>query len=232
MHKKSAGVRKFFFLTLISILFFSCSQNLPEINNVNYSYVFDFASETDLPEIRLGVYVDVTSDVHRADKIRIECRSNDYEWECLNPVKLSTGGKGKKQYAGYSHFVMPDNRLFPQGQFVVYYTDLNGNEESCQLNIYGDTKIAEMKAPEAEKYLKEKGAVENWVLYDENDVMVYFGAKEGDMKSLDFAWNRYNKAVKARTVWTQNNGRLLCTMPPQYKNNIKTETDAGEVNAD
>lgn len=222
---------KFFFLIFTSIIFFSCSQNLPELNTVNYSYVFDFASVNDFPEIRLGVFVDVTSDVHRVDSIRIECKANEFEWECFNPVRFTSGGKSKKQYAGYSHFVMPDNGPFPQGQFIVFYRDLNGNEESSALNIYGDSKIAEMKAAEAETYLKSKGAVENWVLYDENDVLVFFGSKEGDMKSLDFAWNRYNRAVSARTVWTQNNGRLLCVMPLIYKNNKIPEINSGDGNA-
>lgn len=205
-----------FFLPLL-ILFFSCSQNLPELESVSASSIYEYKTPENLPEIRLGVYLDVTSDVHRAERIRFICRSNNFEWECLDPVKLESGRNGSKKYAGYSNFVMPGNEAFPEGQYVVFYTDLNGNEKSTSFNLPYVEKLATMVSEEAAVYLKEKSAVEFIAVYDENLILLFYGIKEDEKLDESNVWSRFPDAAFYRTVWTMNNGRVVCIMPPVNK---------------
>lgn len=210
-------MKKIFLFLPLLILFFSCSQNLPEIETVSASSIYDYKTSENFPEVRLGVYVDVTSDVHRADRIRFICRSNNFEWECLDPVKLVGKGSGEKKYAGYSNFVMPGNEDFPEGQYVVFYTDLNGNEKSSSFTIPSVEKLASMKPEEAVAYLKEKNAVECYAVYDSNGVLLFYEAKEDAGFEEDAVWARFPDAAAYRIVWIMNNGRIICIMPPVSK---------------
>jgi len=217
-------MKKIFFLLLLSILFFSCSQNLPELNSVTGSVVFDFEDQEAEPEMRLGVYVDVSSDAHRADLIKIYCLQNDFEWECNKPEKIASG---KKQYAGYSNFVMPGKDIFPQGKYTVYYYDANGNEESAVMNISYSAEILQKNASSTEEFLKSQNANENLAVYDKESVLIFFGKKSDEHKELENIWRMYPAADFIRIVWTRNNGKEICIFPAVYKDGKKVTEENG-----
>ncbi|MCQ2573717.1 MAG: hypothetical protein MJ182_07465 [Treponema sp.] len=213
-----------FLLPLFFILFFSCSQNLPELNSVSGTAVFEYENGNELPDFRLGVYIDVSSDVHRVEKIRLVCLENDFQWECVNPVKVESG---KKKYAGYSDFVMPEKDIFPMGKYMVWYTDANGNEENSILNLAFSQEIYEKTASEASEYLKNHNGTENWAVFDENSVLIFYGEREFTLGVEDL-WYRFPTADFVRTVWTRSNGREICILPAVYKNPLRAEIEKNE----
>ena len=206
-------MKKVHFYFPLVLFLISCSQNLPELNNVTATSVFEYAENDSLPELRLEVFVDATSDVHRAEKIRIVCSENDYQWECLNPVKFESG---KKKYAGFTSFVMPDNKPFPQGRYVVWYIDSNGNEESCVMNVSFTNNLVKMTALEAQEYVKKNNGIENLAVFDETSKLIFYGQKESDFETK-YAWERFPHAEYIKFVWTLNNGRELIILPSIYK---------------
>lgn len=223
-------MKKLFLLFPFFLFLFSCSQNLPELNTVAGTVIYDFESEESTPDLRLGVFVDVSSDAHRAEFLKIVCFQNDFEWECNKPEKVSNG---KKQYVGYANFVMPGKDSFPQGKYTVYYTDANGNEESCIMNISYSTEILQMTPAETAEHLKTLHAVENLAVFDEEAVLIFYGEKSDELQNIESVWRRYPAADSARTVWTRNSGREMCIFPVVYKNGKKvieengTDTDTG-----
>lgn len=222
-------MKKIIFFLASVFLLFSCSQNLPEINSVTGSIVFDFEEEEKVPDLRLGVFVDVSSDAHRADVLKIVCMQNDFEWECNRPEKVSNG---KKQYAGYTNFVMPGKDLFPQGKYTVYYYDANGNEQSCVMNISYSSDILQMSPSKAEEFLKSHNANESLALFDEESVLIFFGDKKDELRNMETVWSRYPQADYARTVWTRNNGKEMCIFPAVYKNGKKVVDENGTDSRD
>jgi len=221
-------MKKLIFILPLLILFFSCSQNLPEISSATGTAVYDFEDDDSFPELRLGVFVDVTSDVHRAEIIKVICLQNNYEWECINPIKIKNG---KNQFSGYTHFVMPENEAFPQGRYKVYYTDYNGNEESCVMQLSYNAEILEMKGAAAQDFLKSDSALEYWSVYNKEAEILFFGEKEDRMRALEEVWKRYPDAVSARTLWVSRNGREICIFPLVYKNEkkvVENESDRTE----
>lgn len=207
-------MKKFIFFLLISFLFFSCAQNLPAINSVTGTSIFDYESETSFPEMRLGVFVDVSSDVHRVASIKTVCLGNNFTWECQHPFQV-TGNK--KQYAGYTNFVMPENEGFLQGQYIVYYTDLNGNQESNMMNLSYDSKLLSMKVSELENYLTNHDGTENWAVFDSDSELLFFGEKNDNLRNLNDIWRRFPEAEYARTIWVLFNGRTMCILPVEFK---------------
>ena len=222
-------MKKIFFLFPLFIILFSCSQNLPELNTVSGTVIYDFEDEEKKPDLRLGVFVDVSSDVHRAEFLKIVCMQNDFEWECNRPLKVTNE---KKQYAGYANFVMPGNDSFPQGKYTVFYTDANGNEQSCVMNISYSSDILQMSPSNAEEFLKSHNASESLALFDEESVLIFFGDKKDELRNMETVWSRYPQADYARTVWTRNNGKEMCIFPAVYKNGKKVVDENGTDSRD
>ncbi len=220
-------MKKCLFIFLTTILLFSCSQNLPELNSATGYMVYDFENETDLPEVRLGVFLDVASDVHRADKIRVECTQNNFIWECLTPVKIETG---KKKYSGYSNFVMPENKTFPAGKYLVWYTDSNGNEESTVINVSITEGASAFTVSQAVEFMTQNNGKESIAVSDVNSVLLFYGEKK-DIRNIDDIWNRYPSGESYRIVWTRNNGKEIFILPVVLKNPVQ-ESEAEENNSE
>lgn len=217
-----------FLFAPLFILLFSCSQNLPELNAVSGTTVFEFESENENPVMKLSVFIDVTSDVHRAAGLRLECLQNDFKWECDNPLRFESG---KKKYAGYTDFVMPGNKPFPAGKYILWYIDANGNEDSAVVNINYQRDFLTMTSKEAEDFCSKSEGVENWAVFDADSVLLYYSEK-GESLTLEDLWNRYPKAETIRTVWSLN--REIVLFPAAYKNGkpetVETEKEDSTVN--
>lgn len=214
--------RLLFLLAPLFLILFSCSQNLPELSAVSGTSVFEFESENDHPVMKLSVFIDVSSDVHRAAGLRLECLQNDYKWECENPLKFESG---KKKYAGYTDFVMPGNKPFPAGRYILWYIDSNGNEDSTVLNINYQSDILQMTPKEAAAYCGKNEGVENWAVFDGDSVLLHYGEK-GDNLNPDDLWGRYPKAESIKTVWALK--KELLVFPAVYKKEVKdTENESG-----
>lgn len=214
MGDSSSYLHKILFAVAVIFSFVSCSQSMPELNFTASSVIFDYDNETDFPSARMAVFVDLSSDARRAESMKVESINTGYCWEADSLLKFENNDR---KISGYTNFVMPNNELFPQGQYMVTYID--ANDESCESTLYVSfqKEIAEMIAFDAASFLRSVGGIEYWAAYDSNEILLCFEQKGVDFTDSDSVWSAYRDATFAREVFMANGGRTMCIMPRIYK---------------
>ena len=113
-------------LCAFSVLFFACSDSVPQLSSVDSVVIFDFSDSKSRPEMRLSVFAETTNEIQRAESIKAVHESSDLMWVCNSPRKIS--GADNKTWAGYTNFVPAYGTALPVGQYTLYYTDATANE--------------------------------------------------------------------------------------------------------
>ena len=220
MSDSSCRLRKILFCLLLAVMFFSCAQTSPSVNYSNASVVFDYVNENDTPSSRMSVFIDLASDAHRSEYVRIESLSTGYAWEVYSPLKLESG---EKKYTGYTNFVMPSGELFPQGQYRVIYTDANNESVESVMNVVYTKDFADLKASEAIGLIKTLGGTQYWALYDQSDILLYLIEKQGDSSDFENLWNKGSNVFSIREIWMSQASRTICIMPKKYKSDTQKQ---------
>lgn len=205
--------KSFFSLFLINCflgLILSCSQNLPEINSINSTVIFDYENENTAPVIKLSVFTDLESDARRSEKLTVICKSTGYKWECNKPFVFKNG---KKNYSGYTDFVMPENKVFQEGQYSLEYEDAAGEVKTSSFSVYFNKEIPDLKASEIEDFMKNHNGGHNLAVYNKDDVLIFYGSVTDDITSEEMIWKRFGSGQSARYVWTLNGTRVMVLLP-------------------
>lgn len=216
---------RLFFLFLFIVTFFSgCSSSVPEVNHAIASVVFEYEDYDSFPQKRLALIIDSQSDIHRAQRLSVICLDNNYMWTSDNLVKFQNN---KKTYAGYTNFVMPENKNVPQGNYKIIYENADNQNIEVEIKIKYDENISSYKAEKCENSFKDKSSKLKIGIYDRENKLLYFGDKKNELSSKENILKSYRTASYYRNVWSTQNDGILCIMPKEY---ISEETNASENN--
>lgn len=214
---------KSFILAFFSVIYFAaCSSSAPEVNNVIVSVVFEYDDFVNIPVKRMSVVVDSGSDIHRAQKLTVSCAENNYTWISENLIKFQNN---KKTYAGYTDFVMPENKNIPQGKYKIVYENADNQTIEVDAKINYEESLAKLNAEKCEKKLKDKAAKLKIGIYDSENKLVYFGDKKNELSTKEGILKAYRTASYYRSVWSTQNDSILCIMPKEY---LSEENNASE----
>lgn len=203
------------------LLFSGCSDSEPELVSAKGYVVFDFQDETKTPSSRLAAFAEISSEVRRVSSIRVKNLSTDFEWNCLTPAIFSND---KKQWSGYAEFLSPDGMEIPSGIYDFFYADAQGKEVSSAFLISYDEKLTGSTAEKAVQ-LVQKNSKEQYALYTEKNILLYFGPKKQNWTEDSKIFNFDKKADYYRKIYTGTNSSVVCIMPPVYK---KTNSEANK----
>jgi len=203
------------FLSLFSVLFFSCSENLPEVHSVDYSLIFEYENETSLPKARLSVFVETLSEVRRAEELVLISEEADYYWETEDIVMLDTP---KKKWAGHTNFVLPAPEQMPTGRYTVTFIDAAGEEVEAGLNLSYDKKLYSLKANQVDEYMSNHGNLKKVAIYDELNTLIYYGEETSELKDNNRIRNQYRSAAYKNIIWCRYDNTVICILP---KENLK-----------
>lgn len=203
-----------FSLCALCLWLSSCSDSEPEISSVKSYVIFDYASENALPEVRLAVFSEISEDVRRAEVVSVKCLTNNYEWNCTEPVLFSDT---KKQWAGYTKLLVPKGALIPQGAYSFVYYDAGEKSASIPFFVNYDEDAVKLKASQILEHLGEdkKPLIE---VYSAKGSVLYYGMlKNGwaDDKKI-FSSDRTYESF--RRIYTVSSGNVMYVMPPVYRN--------------
>lgn len=198
-------------LFLIFPLFLlSCSQNLPDVARIDYSVIFDFQDDENLPNARLSVFVESYSDVRRVEKITITSTKNQFCWQINNPDLIENKGT---QWCGNANLKMPNKDFFPLGIYKVQYENSDENSDNDKFTLNYDTKIYNQKATEIPDFLRGKNAKNKIIIYDMEKTIIYFGERKKEMKDVRGIWNQFSNAAFYQDVWTLPRNTVICVLP-------------------
>lgn len=205
-------VLQFSTLCIFSLLFFiiSCSSNVPEVKSANTSIIFEYENEDSLPTARFSVFVEAESDPRRFETMKVRSLIKDFEWETDEIAKID-GKNGK--YAGYTNFVMPKGEKIPTGRYSVVF--VNADEEEVEAEFYLDfnSRFYEMKPGEIADYMKNHNGMNKLALYDENKILIFYGERTDDYKTVRDIWYHYREAQEFQDIWTAQNNSVICILP-------------------
>ncbi len=203
-------------LWILSVPLVSCSDSEPKLVSAAGYVIFDYADEDSFPTQRFAVFLEASSDVHRAASISVTSRENSYQWNCHEPTVFSSDSR---MWAGFSYFVSPLGTAVPKGLYDVRYVYSGERFYDSVLSLDYKSDIMTCKAGGLEKLLgncKEEIAV-----YDENNVLVYFGEIDSSWKTPKKIFSTFRNSASYRKCIVDSSSNSICILPPVYKDASK-----------
>lgn len=215
MSKNLLKYLKILILSAVPLLFAGltgCSQSAPELTIANYSVIFEYEDNETLPSSRLCIFMESDSDVNRYDRIQIQSLDNGYIWDFKDFSKIILN---ERQWAGNTNLVVPEDEIIPTGNYEVTYFNADEKETKVYVTVSYDTSIYDLLSDELETKMKNNGAIKKIAVYDNNDVLLYYGEKTIDFMTPRGIWNQYRTASYYYDIWCTSGDFVICIMPQQ-----------------
>ena len=211
-------LKKSIFISL-SVLFLlqifmavGCSQVTPELSEANYSIVFEYADEETFPDSRLSLFMESNTDISRYDRIKIKALENNYIWDFKDFSKIEYSDH---KWAGATNLVVPENEMIPSGVYEVTYFNADEKETTVFVTIAYDNSIYDLTAEELVEKMQQNGASKKIAIYDDKDVLIYYGDKYNEYETARGIWNNYRQASYYYDIWCTSGNYEICIMPQQ-----------------
>ena len=201
-----------FFLFLISFFTIACSQTVPDIVRADYSVVFDYNDEENLPASRLCVFVTSESEVRRYAAIRLFSKASGLVWETSDILKLE---ESEKQWAGNVNFVPPENEVIPSGIYEITFINADEEEDSLSFTVKYNDKYYKSLSSQVPELMKNQNGNKKIAIYDEDGKMLYFGNRNSELQTVRGIWNNYRDAKSFQDIWCSSDFSVMCIMPEE-----------------
>lgn len=212
----SAKKIKLISLLISSFLIFtavSCSQNAPEIRQVNYSIIFDFQNVTEEnPNARLSIFIDSGSEVRRYERMRITSLETGYIWDSDEIAMIEYE---KMQWAGSTNLVVPETEIIPTGKYEVTFYNADEKSESVYVNIDYDQDLYDLKKEEVPEEMKNLNGIRKIAIYNVEDELLYFGERTSELDTKRDIYLTFNDAEYFQDIWCTSGNYLMVIMPQE-----------------
>ena len=211
MFSRSRNCKFYSLITAALLVFFiSCSQNTPEIYSTDYSVIFDYQDEENLPSARLSIFASSATDIRRLQRIVITSAETGYCWDTDIIARVE---EKDDQWAGCTNIVAPEGEKIPSGKYEITY--YNADEKECQvkLDVRYDAAIYDVLLPSLAEYMTVKHGIEKIAIYDKDHVLLFFGDRTEELTTTRDIWNTYREAASYQIIWYSRNGSVICIAP-------------------
>ena len=210
-------MRKFFFhthflllLLCLTAFFMSCSNNVPQIQNARFSIVFDYEDYEKLPQARLSIFVEASSNPRRFEKVTVSSNQNEYIWEAYDLVLASDE---TNNYCGTTSLVMPSNLEIPVGEYTIVFRQSDEEEKEIKRVLSYDSEFYKTKANDLPELMKKYYGTKMVTIYDEEKKILYYGPRSPELGTARAIWNNYREAAEFQESWVTQNGTVICNLP-------------------
>ena len=224
MNKTFSGYKILIILVFAAIQFalISCSQNTPELSTTDYSVIFDYAGNDELPAARLSIFAASGSDVRRYERLRIKSIDTGLCWETDS---ISLLENDDVQWAGCTNLVAPEDEKLPVGRYEITYINADEKECTVSLDVRYDVDFYDVVLSGLADYMAEKRGIEKIAIYDKEHILIYFGDRTQELQSARGIWNVYRDAGTYQEIWYSRDGTVTCIGPEKK---VSPETDSEE----
>lgn len=235
MNKTFSGYKILIILVFVAIQFalISCSQNTPELSTTDYSVIFDYAGNDELPAARLSIFAASGSDVRRYERLRIKSIDTGLCWETDS---ISLLENDDVQWAGCTNLVAPEDEKLPVGRYEITYINADEKECTVSLDVRYDVDFYDVVLSGLADYMAEKRGIEKIAIYDKEHILIYFGNRTEEFRTTRDIWNTYREAEYYQVIWYTRDGRVICIEPekpvtPEAEKKAE-ETEAQETKSE
>lgn len=172
------------FLLLLSIIcftlvFFSCSDSLPNISELRKSIIYDFENEDSSPKQYMVLFVSLYSDERRIQYFDLIEKERELRWYIANPEEVKIENK---KYFGSSEIMIPDTMKFIDSNYELRYFDLADRMVTRSFNLITPYSLKNISLEELRlsgfknKEYGQEFTIHEIVLYDILNNPLYVGA--------------------------------------------------------
>ena len=197
-------------LSIACILIISCSNSVPQIQNTRFCVVFDYAGYDALPEARLSIFVETSSNPRRFDTITVSSNKNEYVWEATD---LILAADENNTYCGTTNLIMPAKEQIPTGEYTIVFRQSDDEQSELKRILSYDKTFYDTKASDVPALMKRFYGTKMLTVYDESDKIIYYGPRSDDLSDARGIWNNYREAAEFQESWVSQNGTVICNMP-------------------
>lgn len=186
------------FLSFLFFIFISCSEDTADATGSQGLVIFSYETVDSTPTARLSVFVDVASDLHRAQSVRLICRENHYEWEAMPPTLITNK---ESAWAGWTNFVYPMGEPPAQGAYTAIYIDAQEKRSDTVFSLDYPKDLMTTKESDLKDFLNKEFPgrwTKKFALYDGEGVLIYWGDQVGDPNNPRDIFSYYGEAETYR----------------------------------
>ena len=221
------------FFTFLFFLLFGCSQSVPVLHYAKCSLVFEYDDESN-SKSRLSVFVEAGDNVKRVEKLIIKNQNHDLCWTVEDLVLMQSADR---LYCGYPNLVVQTDDKIPTGHYDITFVQADGNEKNISVNVTYDDIFYKSKSEEIPNIVMKKNGSNKIAVYDESNVLLYFGEKSTSYESKEKILKNHDSAFYYNDLWFLPNNSVICIMAPVYlQENENSETsedlEQNDVNND
>lgn len=210
MHRKYTKL-KISFISLFGLLFLAgCQQNIPELTQSNYSVIFDYSDDEELPDSRLSIFMESSSDVRRYNHIEVVSEEKELIWNIDEITRVKANGI---EWAGNTNLVVPEAEYIPQGMYEITYYNADEKSDKVYLEISYDENFYSLTSDKVADYMKNNSGLSEIVIYDEDGNILYYGNKTSEFSNVRGIWNAYSNAESYQDVWSLPGHFTMCILP-------------------
>ena len=221
------------FSTFLFFFLFGCSQSVPVLHYAKCSLVFEYDDESN-SKSRLSVFVEAGDNVKRGEKLIIKNQNHDLCWTVEDLVLMQSADR---LYCGYPNLVVQTDDKIPTGHYDITFVQADGNEKNISVNVTYDDIFYNSKSEEIPNIVMKKNGSNKIAVYDESNVLLYFGEKSTSYESKEKILKNHDSAFYYNDLWFLPNNSVICIMAPVYlQENENSETsedlEQNDVNND
>lgn len=211
-------MKKSILLLCSFFLFFSCSEDVPQIAAVYPTLVFDYHSENEKPIKRLSVFVSINSDKERYAGLQIQSLTNDIVWNIDNPQIVVSNSNF---YLGSNNLRIPENKLFAAGEYRVFYENMAGKKDSIDFIITPKEKenleivdTHSFSSIKTKKVLNDF-SIERRIIYNAKDEIIYYGQIIPTVSNPTQITQKYPEATYFRRYFMTKGNKMGILYPKE-----------------
>lgn len=221
------------FSTFLFFLLIGCSQSVPVLHYAKCSLVFEYDDEAN-SKSRLSVFVEAGDNVKRVEKLIIKNENHDLCWTVEDLVLMQSADR---LYCGYPNLVVQTDDRIPTGHYDITFVQADGTEKNISVNVTYDDIFYNSKSEEIPDIVMKKNGSNKIAVYDESNVLLYFGEKSDSYENKEKILKKYESAFYYNDLWFLPNNSVICVMPPVFlheKEIVETSEDLekNDVNND
>lgn len=168
-------------------------------------------------ECYLSVYISPSSDGRRLESMKVMCESDGYTWHIDNPEQFENG---KNTYYGCSKLSFVDDKLFPEGRYVVKYTDMSDREaeSSFRLRNLSSMNNSKRKITANDVNKRRNGSectVKKIAVLDKDDKELFFGPWDEFFDSSVDVRGVFPGAESYQLIYSTRDNSSVIIMPKQ-----------------
>ena len=190
------------------ILMASCSNNVPQVQNAKLNIIFDYETMDSLPEARIGVFVEATSNPRRFDKIIVTPKGTDYSWEV---TELVLADNNAQKYCGAVNLVMPLKEYFPTGEYEIEFIQADEEKSDVKIGLFYDKNLYSVKGTEISGVMNRMSGSKMLKIYDAEKKIIYYGPRTVELRDARNIWNNFRDAAEFQETWVC--GNIICNLP-------------------